>query len=412
MHRFGRSHPLLLLLLGVTVLGIALFLGFSVGPMGFRPLGGLFSSETRWFFHIRAPRVLLAAMLGSTLALSGAALQGLLRNPLVSPYTIGVSSGSSLGAVVAIRFGLEGLFGASLGLFPVAITAGLAAMLLLFGLSKKGASFTGTSLLLAGITLSFFCSAMIMFIQYTATYQESFKMVRWLMGSLDFITYRELLLLLPFVLPASLYLLSAGKQLNLMTLGEETARSAGLDLGRLTLGIFFFVSLAIAATVSVSGPLAFVGLIVPHILRLLGATNYRLLLPASALFGAAFLVAADTLARVILPQQAVPVGVITSLLGAPSFMVACESKEQITPVAGDRYNPDRSLLLFGFPLGGLVLVPCVEDLNAFGGLEHEPAVLNFGVELYAGKFDVVFIAVVIINDGAVHRAIFIKDKEH
>ncbi len=320
MPRPRSARPLLWIGVGGITLSVALLLGLSLGSMGFQFLGGLTSPTTRWLFHIRLPRVLLAALLGGILGLSGAALQGLLRNPLVSPYTVGVSSGSSLGAVLAIRFGLEGLLGSTWGLFPVALSTGIGTMLFLFWIVRKRTTATGITLLLAGITLSFFCSSAIMFVQYTATYQESFKMVRWLMGSLDFVTYWEILVLLPFLLPAGLYLVTRGGALNLLSLGHKTARSAGLDLQRLTYSIFFFVSLAVAATVSVSGPLAFVGLIVPHILRLLGASNYTLLLPLSTLFGAAFLVSADALSRVILPQQTVPVGVITSLLGGPFFL--------------------------------------------------------------------------------------------
>ncbi|MBU1239168.1 iron ABC transporter permease, partial [Myxococcota bacterium] len=179
MQRSPRQ-PILVLTGGVIFLLAALALGLSVGTTKIVPLGGLFDDASRWIFHIRAPRVFLAALLGATLAMSGAALQGLLRNPLVSPYTIGVSSGSSLGAVIALRFGMEGIFGSLLGLFPMALAGGMFSMLLLFALSRRSRQWTGTTLLLSGITISFFCSAMIMFIQYTATYQESFKMVRWL----------------------------------------------------------------------------------------------------------------------------------------------------------------------------------------------------------------------------------------
>ncbi|MBU1537502.1 iron ABC transporter permease [Myxococcota bacterium] len=319
MQRSPRQ-PILVLTGGVIFLLAALALGLSVGTTKIVPLGGLFDDASRWIFHIRAPRVFLAALLGATLAMSGAALQGLLRNPLVSPYTIGVSSGSSLGAVIALRFGMEGIFGSLLGLFPMALAGGMFSMLLLFALSRRSRQWTGTTLLLSGITISFFCSAMIMFIQYTATYQESFKMVRWLMGTMDFITWEQTALLLPFVLPALIYLNMVGDHLNLLTLGEDTARSSGVSLSRLTILIYLFVSIAVAATVALAGPIAFVGLIVPHILRISGVISHRLLLPASMLFGAGFLIFADTVARVILAPQQVPVGVITSLIGGPFFL--------------------------------------------------------------------------------------------
>jgi len=315
-----RSTATLILGSALVVLALALFLGLSIGSTGFIPFGGLLDGDRFWVFHIRGPRVVLAALLGATLALSGAALQGLLRNPLVSPFTIGVSSGASLGAVLALRFGLEGLMGPFVGLFPMAMAGGLGSTLLLFGLSRRARAWTGTTLLLAGITLSFFASAMIMFIQYTATYQESFKMVRWLMGTMDFITWRQVLLLIPFVLPALLYIPLVGDQLDLLTLGEETARSSGVSLERLTVLLYLAIAVAVAATVSLAGPIAFVGLIVPHAIRLAGVTSHRLLLPTAMLAGAAFMVGADTLARVILAPQQVPVGVITSLAGAPFFL--------------------------------------------------------------------------------------------
>ncbi|MBU1239855.1 iron ABC transporter permease, partial [Myxococcota bacterium] len=145
-------------------------------------------------------------------------------------------------------------------------------------------------------------------------------MVRWLMGTMDFITWEQTALLLPFVLPALIYLNMVGDHLNLLTLGEDTARSSGVSLSRLTILIYLFVSIAVAATVALAGPIAFVGLIVPHILRISGVISHRLLLPASMLFGAGFLIFADTVARVILAPQQVPVGVITSLIGGPFFL--------------------------------------------------------------------------------------------
>jgi cobalamin transport system permease protein len=315
-----NKKPRLFITFGAIFVLLSLFLGISFGSTGFSPFGGVFNENKSWLFSIRAPRVVLAFLLGSLLSISGAALQGLLRNPLVSPYTIGVSSGSSLGAVIAIRFGLVSIMGTTLGIFPISIAAGLGSIALLFFLGRRGKNWSGITLLLAGITISFFCSAMIMFIQYTSTYQESFKMVRWLMGTMDFITWNDVILLLPFALPSMAYLLLTGNKLNLFALGEETARSSGVDPDKLTLGIFIAVATGVAASVSIAGPIAFVGLIVPHIIRLSGVYNYRILLLSSLLYGGGFLVLSDLISRIILAPAQVPVGVVTSLMGGPFFL--------------------------------------------------------------------------------------------
>ena len=298
---------------------LVVYLAVAYGSGGFYPLLGL-NSEHSYIFPIRFPRVLLAATVGSVLSLTGAALQGLLRNPMVSPYTIGVSSGASLGAVLAIRFGAENWFGGSFGLVPVAISGGIFAIILLFVLAESGLGWSATNILLAGITLSFFCSSAVMFIQYTSTYVESFKMVRWLMGGLDFVTYKDLIFVSTTLILGILGLIPLGRSLNYLSLGKETAFTSGIDHKKLTLRIFFFSSLIVAISVSVVGPIAFTGLVVPHILRISGNYDYRKLLPLSMIAGAIFMILADLISRIVLAPRQIPVGIVTSLIGGPYFL--------------------------------------------------------------------------------------------
>lgn len=310
-----RPHILLFAILGFLALG-ALWLALAWGSTGFSWTIGLSSSDPAYWWPVRWPRTFLAFGIGSVLAVSGTALQGLSRNPLVSPFTLGVSSGAALGAVIGLRFGIDSGF----SLFIAALTTGLgtAGMLfLLSGLSGKGGI---DRLLLAGITLSFFSSACILFIQYTSTYVEAFKMVRWLMGGLDFVTFTDVLM---FVIPALfvvLLLASIGSHLNLMMLGDLTASSCGVHVPRLTVRIVAATSIGVAASVATAGPIAFVGILVPHMLRLCGVQDYRLLVPASLLAGGTFLTLCDLLARVLLAPAQLPVGVITSMLGGPFFL--------------------------------------------------------------------------------------------
>jgi cobalamin transport system permease protein len=310
----------LVLISGIIWVILSVYLGLAVGSTKFLPYLGLFENSPNYILALRLPRVFLALLTGSTLALCGASLQGLLRNPLVSPYTIGVSSGASLGAVIAIKLGLESMLGSGAGLFPIALAAGILTIFVLFMLGKSTVGWSGNTLLLAGVTLSFFCSSAIMFIQYSSTHVELFKMVRWLMGGFDFIIWRDLFLVLPILIPSVFLLLKTGGSLNILALGNETAQTSGVNITHLTIIIFAASSFAISAIVSITGPIAFVGLIIPHILRMTGVNNYKILLPASLLFGGGFLVLSDLVGRTIMAPNQIPVGVVTSLIGGPFFL--------------------------------------------------------------------------------------------
>jgi iron complex transport system permease protein len=271
------------------------------------------------FWQIRLPRVLLALLGGAGLAVSGLGFQTLFRNPLAEPYTLGVSGGAALGAVIALRF--EG--GQFLGFSLVALASfagALGATALIVGLALRREGVETSTLLLAGVAVSLSCSAIILFLQYLADSTQTFRMVRWMMGGLSVVGYGEVLWLLPWVLGGSAMLLALRWELNLLLTGEEMAASRGVDLARLRFQILIATSLMIGALVAVAGPIGFVGLIVPHILRRFVGHDHLFLVPACLLGGGAFLTLCDAGARTVMAPAELPVGILTALLGGPFFL--------------------------------------------------------------------------------------------
>lgn len=271
------------------------------------------------FWQLRLPRVLLALLGGAALALSGLGFQTLFRNPLAEPYTLGVSGGAALGAVLALR--MEG--GQLMGLPLVALASfagALGATALIVGLALRRQGVETSTLLLAGVAVSLSCSAIILFLQYLADSTQTFRMVRWMMGGLSVVGYTEVLWLLPWVLGGAAVLLSLRWELNLLLTGEELAASRGVDLGRLRLKVLLATSLMIGALVAVAGPIGFVGLIVPHVLRRFVGNDHLLLAPACLFGGGAFLTLCDAGARTVMAPAELPVGILTALLGGPFFL--------------------------------------------------------------------------------------------
>src|SRR4051812_41264266 len=271
------------------------------------------------FWQIRLPRILLALLGGAALAVSGLGFQTLFRNALAEPYTLGISSGAALGAVLALR--LQG--GSFLGLPIVAAASfagALSATALIVGLALRRQGIQTSTLLLAGVAVSLSCSAIILFLQYLSDSTQTFRMVRWMMGGLSVVGYREVLWLLPWVIGGSLVLFAMRWDLNLLLTGEELAASRGVDLMRLRLTILLVTSLMIGALVAVVGPIGFVGLMVPHMLRRGVGHDHLLLAPACLLGGGAFLTLCDLGARTLMAPAELPVGVITALLGGPFFL--------------------------------------------------------------------------------------------
>jgi iron complex transport system permease protein len=277
--------------------------------------------DAQIFFVARLPRVLAGALVGSTLATAGVVFQGLLRNPLATPFTLGVSAGAALGAMLAITFGAS-LTWMGLPLAPLASFAGsaIAVAVVYFLAQARHRGLSTSVLLLAGVTMNAFFSALILFVQYFADFAETFRILRWLMGDLDISSYQPLLTSLPLVVVSFGVFGWLARPLNLLSLGADAAASRGLDVTRAQRAAFFSASLATGAAVSVGGPVGFIGIIVPHLVRLLVGADHRLVLPASALFGAAFLIACDVVARTVMSPLELPVGVITALIGGPFFL--------------------------------------------------------------------------------------------
>ena len=277
--------------------------------------------DAQIFFIARLPRVVAGALVGGALAAAGVVFQALLRNPLAAPGTLGVSAGAALGAMVAITFGLD-ISLAGLPSIPLASFAGsLGALGIVYGLAaarRRGQS--TTVLLLAGVTMTAFFSALIMFTQYMADFTDTFRTVRWLMGTLDIGGYTPLLAVTPMLLLALVLIASLPRSLDLISLGADSAAARGVDVVRTERVALLSASLATGAAVSISGPIGFIGIVVPHLVRLLVGSDHRVVLPASVLFGAAFLIMSDSLARTLFAPVEIPVGVITALTGGPFFL--------------------------------------------------------------------------------------------
>ena len=273
------------------------------------------------FFVARLPRTLAGACVGALFASAGVVFQGLLRNPLATPFTLGVSTGAALGAVLAITFNVSVSF-LGISAVPVAAFAGsLMAVGIVYALAQaRHRGLSTTVLLLAGVTMNAFFSAMILFVQYFASFADTYRTLRWLMGDLDIASYQPILAAVPTMAVAFGVFAWLARPLNLLSLGADSAESRGLDVARAQRAAFFSASLATGAAVSIGGPIGFVGIIIPHLVRLLVGPDHRLVLPASALFGAAFLVGCDLVARTILAPVELPVGIITALIGGPFFL--------------------------------------------------------------------------------------------
>jgi iron complex transport system permease protein len=273
-------------------------------------------------WKLRIPRVLMAFLAGTALSASGMVFQAMFRNPLATPFTLGVSSGAALGAAVSIQFGwtfaLFGLSSVSLAAFAGALLS-IALVYLLTARSRHGSS--TSTMLLAGVAICFFFSSLILFLQYMSDFTRSFRMLRWTMGGLgDIVQFRDVLGVFPFVASGCLIVWYLLHELNLLATGEEFAFSRGVNVNQTKLLLFLSVSLMVGAVVALCGPIGFVGLMAPHICRMLVGPDHRRLYPAALLFGGAFLVICDTASRVIMAPTELPVGIITALLGGPFFL--------------------------------------------------------------------------------------------
>lgn len=271
-------------------------------------------------FHIRLPRVLTGFLVGGSLAVVGVTLQALLRNPLADPYVLGVSSGAALGVSLAMLFGIGTTMAFLPGLPLFGFIGSFLSLVVMYRLARSQGRLPIQSVLLAGVILNAMLTALIMFITSIMDPNRSAGLMAWLMGSLTVSNYGMLSMFALYVLGGASLLLQKAQTMNILTFGEETARSLGVDTEQVKKRLFFLAALLTGAVVSVSGMIGFVGMIVPHAVRMLVGSDHRVLLPASLFAGGMFLVAADTVARTILAPAEIPVGIVTALTGGPMFL--------------------------------------------------------------------------------------------
>lgn len=295
-----------------------------------QPLFGFTGTGTEMertiILSLRLPRALLAGLVGAGLSVSGVIFQALLRNPLADPYILGVSSGSAVGAIIAILFGLSAL---SFGLPLVSFAGALTTIALVFYFGKQEGKLHPNILLLAGVITGSFLSAIIMFFLSISQREELHTIIFWLMGDFSFANTRAISIILPYIAAGFFVLYDQSRRLNLILSGEESALQLGVGVERLKIISYLAASLITAASVSLCGLIGFVGLIIPHSARLLFGPDHRLLLPASALIGASFLIASDTLARTLLAPVELPVGVVTAAFGGPFFIYLLRKRKVV-----------------------------------------------------------------------------------
>lgn len=329
----ARRRGATVLIWAAAGLLIAVIASFAVGPLRLPPMevlqaigvklgladpASVSTRDLAVVWQLRIPRALLGAMVGAALAMAGASLQGLFGNPLADPGIVGVTQGAALGAVSAIVLG-AGAFG--VWTLPLAAFAGAGGAITLTYLLARPGQGTGTAtLLLVGIAIAAFCSAMIGFLTYIASESELQSLVFWQMGSLAQADWMDVVAVAPVFVLGTIALLRLATPLDMLALGERQAQHLGLDVKRTRLKLIAFSALLVGAAVAFAGSIGFVGLVVPHVVRLLVGPGHRWLLPVSAVAGALLIVVADTAARTLDPPSEIPLGLFSAALGAPFFL--------------------------------------------------------------------------------------------
>jgi iron complex transport system permease protein len=336
----------------VTAVLVAAVAGLALGPVRLNPFGvaaqlldlvpgvnvhsGLSVREAAIVTELRLPRVCLGLLVGAMLALAGGTYQGVFRNPLADPYLLGVAAGAGLGATAAIavasafdRLGTVGGAGTPLAVPVAAFVGALAAVGLTYALGvSSGRNRSPATLILAGVAVANFLTAGQAFLQQR--YVDTIRLVySWILGRLTVAGWADVLLLLPYMVVCGAVIVAHGRQLDVLSVGDEEARSLGGHPVRTRYLLIVAASLGTAAAVSVSGLIGFVGIIVPHTVRLLAGSSYRIILPLSMLFGAAFLTLADLAGRTVLAPTEIPIGVVTAFLGAPFFVIVLRTSRRI-----------------------------------------------------------------------------------
>lgn len=288
---------------------------------------GVSYSEETIIIQIRMPRILAGALVGAALAAAGVVYQGIFKNPMADPYVLGVSAGAAVGASLAIVLGIGFTL---LGVSTVPISAfigSLAAVFMVYNISKVGSRVPVTTLLLSGIAVSIFLSAIVAVLQVIAG-ERLHIIVFWLMGGFSYVEWKDVWAILPLICLGTVAIYLYARDLNILALGEETAQHLGVNVENVKKLLLIFGSLVTASAVSISGLIAFIGLVIPHITRIIVGPDHRILLPTSIIVGAFFLVVCDAVARVIVSPVELPVGIITALSGGPFFIYLLRKKKE------------------------------------------------------------------------------------
>ncbi len=320
--RLVSGHRLILWLTLASPL--VLVCAVLIGPTSISPFSGMGAQDLMILREIRLPRVILAALIGAVLAMSGAVLQGLFRNPLADPSLIGVSAGASVGASATILFGLGWIpFGALIGISSIALGAfvgGMLAVLLVYRLATGPEGTSVPTMLLVGIAITALAGAVNTLMILVADNEMLRRMSLWNMGNLDLANWNRVLICLPMILVFLVLLKGQAASLNAFLLGESEARHLGINVSSIKRRLILLTALGVGIGTALVGTIAFVGLIVPHLVRLMSGPDHRTLIPASGILGALFLVLADLLSRLLFAPAELPVGVVTAFLGVPFFI--------------------------------------------------------------------------------------------
>ena len=310
-------HAWLPVVAAITVAGSVV-----VGPRGaISPLLPGDPIEARILREVRLPRVALAFIAGAALAIGGMAFQALFRNALATPYTLGVSAGASLGAAIYVHLGVTASVAGIPGYAFSALAGALLSIALVYSVARAMYGFSSSTLLLAGVAISFLFTSVILAIQYIGDVTTSFRIGRWLLGSLEVVGFLSVIHVLPFAALGIATLLAISRELDLLVVGEEAAATRGVSVTAVKQLIFAAASLMVGGVVATCGPIGFVGLVVPHIGRIIVGPRHHILGLFSVLAGGTFLVACDTVGRTVLAPVEIPVGIITALIGGPFFLV-------------------------------------------------------------------------------------------
>lgn len=284
----------------------------------------LFLKENRYILYLRFARILLAVVAGSGLAVSGIALQAILRNPLAEPYLLGTSGGAGLGAVIGIIIGVSGLY------LPLAAFLGaILSIILVYNLARRGNKIPVQSLILSGVIISMALSSIIVFLISISPNEALHGMLWWLWGNLEVFNFKLLLAATLIVFLCVLVIFTLSQDLNAISIGEEEAIHLGINIEKTKRILFFVTSLITACLICICGMIGFVGLIIPHMMRLIVGPNHKILIPASCLAGASFMAVCDTLSRTMFPPVEIPIGVITAIIGAPIFIFLLKRAQRV-----------------------------------------------------------------------------------